>query len=146
MAVFSVVSTTMPFIIVRLLKTFYNPTTQNYQLIKSFSLLGLGTALSTLATLNFSLAFIIGLLTAPLSFVQPTKHQAFKWVMVIALSIAAPPVVLYGASWWSGIDVTYILEEASFGWHVWGMYTPIAIWTIWWPAWTLGMINVVGGA
>lgn len=112
--------------------------------MKSFSLLILGVALSTLATLNFSLAFIIGVVTAPLSFVHPVKNQALKWVLGALLCVIAPPTVIYGASSWAGLDVTYILEEASFGWHVWGMYTPIVVWGIWWPAWTLGMVSTLG--
>lgn len=112
--------------------------------MKSFSLLILGVALSTLATLNFSLAFIVGVLTAPLSFVHPAKYQALKWIMSAVLVALAPPTVLYGASSWVGMEVSYILEEASFGWHVWGMYTPVVVWGIWWPAWTLGMVSILG--
>jgi glycosylphosphatidylinositol transamidase len=131
-------------VISHILTTFYKPNLQTYQLIKSFSLLILGMALSTLATLNFSLAFMLGLLTAPLSFVDPTQHPALKWAMRAVLGVVAPATVLYSASSWAGVDVKYVLAEASFGWHVWGMYTPIAIWGIWWPAWTLGMINNLG--
>ncbi|GAB7356334.1 hypothetical protein MBLNU459_g7127t1 [Dothideomycetes sp. NU459] len=44
---------------------------QSFILAQCFSLLLLGAALSTLATLNFSQALFIGLLASPLSFVRP---------------------------------------------------------------------------
>jgi glycosylphosphatidylinositol transamidase len=37
-----------------------------------------------------------------------------------------------------------LLKEASFGWNVWGMYTPVVVWCLWWPAWLVGMVNVFG--
>lgn len=141
---FSVISTALPFVISTFLGSVYAFNAQSYQLVKSFSLLILGVALSTLATLNFSLAFVVGVLTAPLSFVRPTGHPALKAAMGVVLCAVAPPTVIYGASLWAGIDVGHILEEASFGWNVWGMYTPIIVWGIWWPAWTLGMISILG--
>ncbi|KAK5172940.1 Glycosyl phosphatidyl inositol protein transamidase complex subunit [Saxophila tyrrhenica] len=91
--------------------------TQQIKILQSFSLLFLGATLSMLATINFSLAFIIGLLCAPLSFLRPLPRlfttgslkqertvddaQAFVASLVVVLPSAAlyflisPPVVLY---------------------------------------------------
>ncbi|CAM1503747.1 Fc.00g013380.m01.CDS01 [Cosmosporella sp. VM-42] len=143
-AVFAVVSAATPLLISHLMTTFYKPTTQHFQVIKSFSLLFLGMALSTLATLNFSLAFLVGLLASPLSFVQPVKNPALRWTLAGLLNIVAPPVVLYTAAQVWGVSVGDILREASFGWNVWGMYTPVIVWCLWWPAWLVGLINVFG--
>lgn len=101
-------------------------------------------ALSTLATLNFSLAFLIGLLTAPLAFVGPVKSQSLRLTIAAFLNLISPPVVIYGAATISDVDIAFILREASFGWNVAGMYTPIVVWAIWWPAWTVGMVNTLG--
>lgn len=97
--------------------------------MQSFSLLLLGATLSTLATLNFSLAFLIGLICAPLSFIRPlpslwsmrsqqqsasktTNSAATKqprnifispWVIsvptALLYTLISPPVVLYILDW-----------------------------------------------
>ncbi|RMJ17245.1 hypothetical protein BHE90_007336 [Fusarium euwallaceae] len=143
-AIFSVVSAVIPFVISRLLSIFSKPTQQHFQITKSFSLLVLGMCLSTLATLNFSLAFLVGLLASPLSFVQPVKNPALRWSLAGLLNVVAPSTVVYVAAQAWGISISDLLREASFGWNVWGMYTPVVVWCLWWPAWLVGMINVFG--
>ncbi|KAL6923828.1 hypothetical protein ACHAP8_011303 [Fusarium lateritium] len=141
---FSIVSAILPFTISRLLALFTKPTIQHFQLTKSFSLLVLGMCLSTLATLNFSLAFLVGVLSSPLSFVQPVKNPALRWSLAGLLNLVAPPTVVYIAAQFWDISIADLLKEASFGWNVWGMYTPVVVWCLWWPAWLVGMVNVFG--
>ncbi|KAF4463581.1 glycosylphosphatidylinositol transamidase [Fusarium albosuccineum] len=143
-AIFSVISAVLPFIISQLLTLVSKPTIQHFQLTKSFSLLVLGMCLSTLATLNFSLAFLVGLLASPLSFVKPVKNPVLRWSLAGLLNIVAPPTVVYAAAQVWGISIADLLREASFGWNVWGMYTPVVVWCLWWPAWLVGMVNVFG--
>lgn len=104
--------------------------------------------LATLATLNFSLAFIVGLLAAPLSFVGqpfsttssetvPTSKMR-KIVLSGILQLLSPPVVvLVVCKFWS-VDVGEMLVEAAFGWKVQGLWTQVVVWCIWWPAWIVG--------
>ncbi|KAF5564604.1 glycosylphosphatidylinositol transamidase [Fusarium phyllophilum] len=143
-AAFSVISAILPFAISRLLTLVTKPTMQHFQLTKSFSLLVLGMCLSTLATLNFSLAFLIGVLSSPLSFVQPVKNSGLRWSLAGLLNVVSPPTVLYAAAQIWDISIADLLKEASFGWNVWGMYTPVVVWCLWWPAWLVGMVNVFG--
>ncbi|KAF7563720.1 hypothetical protein G7046_g361 [Stylonectria norvegica] len=144
-AIFSLISALTPLLISRLLTSLHKPlTAQHFQLTKSFSLLVLGMALSTLATLNFSLAFLVGLLASPLTFVRPVASPALRWTLAGMLNVVAPPMVVYTAAQVWGVGVGDILREASFGWNVWGMYTPVVVWCLWWPAWLVGMINVFG--
>ena len=142
-ALFTVVSVAFPWVIAHLL-TLYSATVQQYQLIKSVSLLVLGMSVATLATLNFSLAFLVGLLATPFTFVRTSRNIWIKLGLAGVLTAIAPPVLLYSSSQFFGLSVSDILEEASFGWNVWGMYTSIVVWCVWWPAWVLGMVNVVG--
>ncbi|RAL09652.1 GPI-anchor transamidase subunit GAA1 [Aspergillus homomorphus CBS 101889] len=117
-----------------------------YLLIKSFSLLVLGLFLSTLATLNFSLSFMIGLLCTPLSFVNRIDPQTtsgpVRYVLSVLglafLNVLSPPIVLLGACWYFGVDVETVLTQAAFGWDVWGMWTQVVVWCVWWPAWVIG--------
>ncbi len=67
---FTAVSAVAPYAAAALLARYFRPTRQQLQLVKSFTLLLLGMFLSALATLNFSLAFAVGLLASPLSFVH----------------------------------------------------------------------------
>ncbi|KAF9883468.1 Glycosyl phosphatidyl inositol protein transamidase complex subunit [Aspergillus nanangensis] len=125
---------------------FTTPKPQQYLLIKSFSLLLLGLFLSTLATLNFSLSFMIGLLCAPLTFVSRLNPQttsvglryALSTIGLLVLNLLSPPVVLLGLCWYTGVSVEHVLTQAAFGWDVWGMWTQVVVWCVWWPAWISG--------
>ncbi|KAJ5138326.1 uncharacterized protein N7515_003174 [Penicillium bovifimosum] len=99
---------------------------QQYHLIKSFSLLLLGLSLSTLATLNFSLSFMIGLLCAPLSFVTRVQSSApvrlaTSSLGLVLLNLLSPPTVLLGVCGYMGVSVEEVLTQAAFGWDVWGL-------------------------
>ncbi|KAJ5082902.1 hypothetical protein N7532_011945 [Penicillium argentinense] len=97
---------------------------QQYHLIKSFALLLLGLSLSTLATLNFSLSFMIGLLCAPLSFVgrlegaAPLRYGVSSLGFVL-LNLLSPPIVVLGVCQYTGVSVESVLTQAAFGWNVW---------------------------
>lgn len=121
----------------------HSPTPQQYLLIKSFSLLLLGIFLSTLATLNFSLAFMIGLLCIPFSFISPIPSNgplcyAFSVIGLLVLNAFSPPVVLLVVCHFFGVDVEKVLVQAAFGWDVWGMWTQVVVWCVWWPSWLVG--------
>lgn len=121
---------------------------QQYLLIKSFALLLLGLSLSTLATLNFSLSFMIGLLCAPLTFItrlesaaKPVRY-AVSALGLVLLNLLSPPVVLLGVCWYTGVSVETVMTQAAFGWDVWGMWTQVVVWCVWWPAWLIGCIQL----
>lgn len=143
-SLFSLVSIVLPLIVSRFLVSFGKLTAQHFQLTKSLSLLMLGMALATLATLNFSLAFLIGLLASPLAFVQPTRSVIVRYSLAGLLGVVAPPTVIYMIAQALGLSVVDVLQDASFGWNIWGVYTAVVVWCIWWPAWLVGMINVLG--
>ncbi|RAL03794.1 Gaa1-domain-containing protein [Aspergillus ibericus CBS 121593] len=126
----------LPLLLAAVLSHGLNPNPQQYLLIKSFSLLILGLFLSTLATLNFSLSFMIGLLCAPLSFVNRinphTTSRPLRYILstlgVIFLSVLSPPVVLLVACSYFGVDLETVLTQAAFGWDVWGVWTQVVVW------------------
>ncbi|PGH10216.1 rhomboid protein 2 [Helicocarpus griseus UAMH5409] len=146
------------------LLTHFSPTPQQYLLVKSFSLLLLGLFLSALATLNFSLSLMTGLLCTPLSHIghiqKPTSTQtgpaqgakkatkALTPVTTIILSVLgliimnliSPTTVLLSACHYWQIPVSTLLTEAAFGWNVWGMWTQVVVWCVWWPAWLCGCL------
>lgn len=101
-------------------------------------------SLATLATLNFSLAFIVGVLACPFTFVQTTKSPIVRYSLAGILTCLSPPIVAYSSAQIFNVPIAEVLKEASFGWNVWGMYTSIVVWSVWWPTWVLGMLNVVG--
>ncbi|KAK8022615.1 hypothetical protein PG993_013382 [Apiospora rasikravindrae] len=137
--VVTLLSLALPHALSFFLVTTYKPTHQQYQLITSFFLLLLGMFLSTLATLNFSLAFLVGLLATPLTFVRPFPklpaagyaYSALLSVLnpgVVVLSAAVATTTLQGSSGlglgvvgvtpWEAIQK--VLEEGAFGWGVVG--------------------------
>jgi glycosylphosphatidylinositol transamidase len=143
--IFAILNNILPPILSSLLTTHFNPTLQQYLLIKSFSLLLLGMFLSSLATLNFSLAFLVGLLSSPLTYIQPVPNRPIiKILLVPLLAVISPTVVLVAASWAWGLGIGYILKEAAFGWDVWGMNTQVVVWCVWWPAWVVGGVLLWG--
>ncbi|PYI11572.1 rhomboid protein 2 [Aspergillus sclerotiicarbonarius CBS 121057] len=136
----------LPLLLAAILSHGLNPKPQQYLLIKSFSLLILGLFLSTLATLNFSLSFMIGLLCAPLSFVNRinphTNSCLLRYILatlgLALLNVLSPSVVLLAACKYFGVDVETVLTQAAFGWDVWGVWTQVVVWCVWWPAWVSG--------
>ncbi|KAI2634558.1 Glycosylphosphatidylinositol:protein transamidase, GAA1 component [Xylaria nigripes] len=133
-------------------------TLQQFYLMKSFSLLLLGMFLSSLATLNFSLAFLVGLLSSPLSWTRPWPNNMFtRYTYSALLSFVSPMcvvlfcVVVY-VSRHTAEDagpttlgtLAVVLREAAFGWNVWGLYVPLVVWCVWYPAWLIGSVVVVG--
>ncbi|KAL1383565.1 Gaa1-like protein [Phyllosticta capitalensis] len=133
------------------------PTKQETTLFQCFSLLLLGMFLSALATLNFSLSFLVGLCAAPLSFVRSVgggnkrRHLALAGLQYALLVVLSPVVVMMIGSQQLGLTkgqglsgVAEVLAEAAFGWHVWGLWTQVVVWLVWWPAWFVGAVVVSG--
>lgn len=130
---------------------------QRIQLTQSFSLLLLGATLSTLSTLNFSLALLIGLLCSPLNFIRPlpslpprsaikSTADGSEYLNNLALILPStvlylgisPPIVLYAVSGWLGRVVGWMLGELAKGWVAQGVWSSLVIWGVWWPAWVVG--------
>lgn len=100
--------------------------------------------LSALATLNFSLAFIVGLVASPLSFVPAApKSAGLRWAWVGLLYLLAPTTVWYTTASLRGLDLEGLLIESARGWDISGVYIPIVIWCVWWPAWLAGTAVVL---
>ena len=110
--------------------------------------------LATLATLNFSLAFLIGLLAYPLSIFgvpssdppEENRKSPLTLVMTIlsnaVLHSLSPPVVLAAICYYWGVSVEEVLLQAAFGWEVSGLWTQVIVWCVWWPAWLVGAVFV----
>ena len=121
------------------------PSHQHVALMRCFSLLFLGMFLSALATLNFSLAFIVGVLCAPLSFVRLSRNFAATIGMYSLLVALNPVMVVHMASSYAGVGLEELLHQAAVGWHVWGLWTQVVIWLVWLPAWFVASVVVALG-
>ncbi|KAK4653200.1 Glycosyl phosphatidyl inositol protein transamidase complex subunit [Podospora pseudocomata] len=141
---FLLINTLFPITLSLTITTLFSPNLQQYHLVKSFSLLLLGMFLSSLATLNFSLAMLIGLLSAPLSFVKPSSSPVSRIVGFVLLNLTSPPAVLLASAAIWGLNVGDILREAAVAWHVTGTYSAVVVWCVWWPAWLAGCVCVLG--
>ncbi|KAK3313928.1 Gaa1-like protein [Apodospora peruviana] len=143
--VFAVLNMALPHVLSHFLTRYYTPTAQQYQLIRSFSLLLLGMFLSSLATLNFSLALLVGLLTSPLTFMQPwPQSPVMRTACAVLLNAVAPTAVLVASAAYWQLEIGAILREAAFAWDVYDMYSPVVVWCVWWPAWLAGSVTVLG--
>jgi glycosylphosphatidylinositol transamidase len=135
----------LPLLAAKTLSRFKCPTVQESTLIHCFALLLLGLFLAALATLNFSLSFLIGILTVPLSFVRRTTSKPLSGIQTILLMTLNPVVVIRAATFYFGMDVVEVLLKAAEGWHIWGLWTQVVIWLVWWPAWFAGSAVVASG-
>jgi glycosylphosphatidylinositol transamidase len=138
-------TTFLPLLVAKTLGRFNRPTSQETTLIQCFSLLLLGMFLAALATLNFSLSFLIGILSSPLSFVRGTKNKILSSIQTVLILALNPVVVIRAATFYWGKDIVGILVQAAEGWHVWGLWTQVVFWLVWWPAWFAGAVVVSGG-
>ncbi|MCJ1392382.1 Glycosyl phosphatidyl inositol protein transamidase complex subunit [Xylographa bjoerkii] len=148
--IFNLFNFALPDLVAVLMSSYAPLTHQQRLLTKCFSLVLLGMFLATLATLNFSLAFLIGLLASPLSFLgvppsEPPKAEVpSSWTIIarilssIVLHALAPGVVLFALCTYSGVGVEDVLTQAAFGWKVSGLWTQVIVWCVWWPAWLVG--------
>lgn len=131
--------------------------------MQSFSLLFIGATLSTWATINFSLALLVGLLASPLCFARPVPlkaliapksddekksaalNLAIHLPAALAWLVASPPTAVYAISWYSGKDISWLLIEIAKGWLAQGVWSNLVIWSVWWPAWVLGGVVLFSG-
>ncbi|OAK94936.1 Glycosylphosphatidylinositol:protein transamidase, GAA1 component [Phaeosphaeriaceae sp. SRC1lsM3a] len=120
-------------------------TMQQITLIQCFSLLVLGMCLSALATLNFSLSVIIGVLAVPLSFVRRSSHPGLTFLQLGALVVLNPIMVAQWSAKLLDANLAEVLRIAAVGWHVWGMWTQLVVCVVWFPAWVVGATIVAGG-
>lgn len=120
-------------------------TFQQRTLIQCFSLLLLGMSLATLATLNFSLAFIVGVLSAPLSFVRRTQATSWNVLQMTLLAVLNPILVIQGGSALLGANLEDVLTLAAQGWAVNGVWTQVVVWLVWFPSWLLGSTLIATG-
>ncbi|OAX83142.1 hypothetical protein ACJ72_02502 [Emergomyces africanus] len=143
---FAFINIVLPIILAAILTRFSSPSAQQFLLIKSFSLLLLGLFLSALATLNFSLSLMIGLLCTPLSYIghiqnatnsqskattdkakrgtTPSASTSVTTILLpvlglIFMNLLSPTSVLLAACHFWQIPVSTLLTEAAFGWDVW---------------------------
>lgn len=132
------------------LPAFSSPTHGQYVVLKSLSLLLLGLFLTVLATLNFSLSMFLGLICAPIAFVDRVPGKAaFAALQYLMLLIVSPVSVSVGLATYASIVLnqdtvitTWILKF-SFGWNVWSSWgVPLGVFCIWWPAWTIAGVVV----
>jgi glycosylphosphatidylinositol transamidase len=150
------------------------PSKQELTLLQCFTLLLLGLILSALATLNFSLSLIVGLLSSPFSFIRPlgvntppsttsppskekpkpiatpskSKTLLLNIIQSTLLALISPPVIIIAASTlWNieGISLSQVLAMASTGWWVHGLWTGVVVWCVWWPAWFCACLVVGAG-
>jgi glycosylphosphatidylinositol transamidase len=141
----ALITTMLPHLIAFTLSKFRKPTAQETTLIQCFSLLLLGMFLAALATLNFSLSFLIGIATSPLTFIRPSKSVPISAATSVLLAVLNPVVLIKAATFYFGVDMVDFLLKAAEGWHVWGLWTQVVVWLVWWPAWLAGSVVVSGG-
>lgn len=119
--------------------------TQEITLIQCFSLLLLGMFLAALATLNFSLSFLIGVATIPLSFVRRTESTGLNIAQLAFLTLLNPIMIVQLGTKALGGDLVTLLIQAAQGWHIWGLWTQVVVWLVWLPAWAVGAAVVATG-
>ncbi|KAF8449640.1 hypothetical protein BGX38DRAFT_1269954 [Terfezia claveryi] len=86
------------------------------KLIKCFSLLFLGMALSALATLNFSLVPGVGVGSTVLTFIPVEGNgKIVRGAMYVVLQCLSPGMALVGIACYWGVGMEELLREASFG-------------------------------
>ena len=146
----------LPLLLPAFVQNVVRATPQHILLLKSFSLLLLGIFLATLATVNFSLSFFVGLLCAPLSLLGPLPTSfvnnriirpslPLRLLHHITLQLASPPFIFLIVCWATEVDVTEVMAMATFGWKVWGVWTQVIVWCVWWPAWLAAAAGLARG-
>ncbi|KAF2664915.1 Glycosylphosphatidylinositol:protein transamidase, GAA1 component [Microthyrium microscopicum] len=157
---FALLSLPLPAILARLTR----PTEQELSLLACFTHLQLGMTLAALATVNYSLAYGIGLLCVPILLVRLPTHLSLRSASQVSsrhagaggkaarvrsvvlglVLLAVNPCSLI----WAGATLVpgglgAVLAEAAFGWQVYGLWTQVIVWLVWWPAWSVAAYVLV---
>jgi GPI-anchor transamidase subunit GAA1 len=161
---FTLVTLPLPTILSVLLPSIMTraPTEQELSLLHCFTCMLLGMFFAALATVNYSLAYIVGALCSPLILVRlpstsslssadqktlqaggtppsastRTMLRSAGYVVLAAVLLATNPmVVVWTASGYVPGGLSEVLRMAAFGWTVYGLWTQVIVWLVWWPAW-----------
>ncbi|KAI8939381.1 hypothetical protein NX059_003165 [Plenodomus lindquistii] len=119
---------------------------QETDLIQCFSLLLLGVFLAVLATLNFSLSFLVGVSCAPFSFIRRSRSLGRNVGLLAVVAVLNPLLVVQLATRLLGGDLGVVLAKAAVGWHVWGLWTQVVVCLVWLPAWAINASVIATGA
>jgi glycosylphosphatidylinositol transamidase len=114
-------------------------------LVQCFSLLLLGMFLAALATLNFSLSVLVGVACVPLSFIRRSENTGLSAVQLLILALLNPLMVIHSGTWLLGGNLGEVLVQGAIGWKVWGLWTQVVVWLVWFPAWLAGSVVVSSG-
>lgn len=133
-----------PAVATRFIKTSATPNGVFVCNLQALSLILHGLFLTTLATVNFALALVVGLLTIPVAWVGYSRKTAWLW----RLSSPFTAILLWAAYKWyhsnEAIDLFTAYSEAISG-LLWG-WRGLHVWTwgvvasIWLPTWIIAII------
>ncbi|KTW27769.1 hypothetical protein T552_02209 [Pneumocystis carinii B80] len=114
----------------------------NCKLNKAFSQIILGIELSTLAIVNFSLSFFIGIVTFPLTFIRPARTRTERMLFLILLELVNPLNWVFFFSYYKNKEAIDFIYSFAFGWKIWYLWTPLVLWLLWWPLWIVAKIII----
>lgn len=112
-------------------------------LISSFSQIILGMFLSAIATVNFPLSLFIGIIAFPITFMGPTQHKIVQILIRVTLLVFTSPMsILYLFCVLTGMDWKDLVVDITFGYEWLHVWTPLAIFGVWWPAYFLTSVAI----
>lgn len=134
-------------------KSFIEMPAQALSLAQAYSMVLHGLILTTLGMLNFSLAFVVGLITLPLTWIRPLEVSAtfeqarFHYIRsVLLLAVSTPwiwlPILPWLASHNSSLlstDLNAIVGNLLWGWRGLDVWTWVVIVGVWLPSWFVGV-------
>ncbi|ODV91756.1 hypothetical protein CANCADRAFT_30092 [Tortispora caseinolytica NRRL Y-17796] len=101
-----------------------------------------GMALTALATLNFSLALVVGLISSPLMFLKPGINRMHAGILLLVLN---PFFIFYFVGMFTN-GYTYIINTFVSSWRDMQVWTWIIVMCLWLPLWEvsafISMANV----
>lgn len=108
-------------------------TNSQKQSMHALALVLYGLALTTLAMLNFSLSFALGLVSSPLAWVRPASKISF-----ILVALCCPLSFLFLAQWVTGSPANEIFFEVLASQEL-GVWTWPLIVGLWFPVWLVSL-------
>lgn len=129
-------------IVLNSLQPIFQVRKRSLEYLYAYSMIIHGLFLTALATLNFSLSLVMGLLTIPLAWLRLQSPLINSMPLLIASS---PWTGIYLLSLYKGISIHEFLHELLWSWHglqVWTWFTIVGLWL---PVWLIGIyISSVG--
>ena len=78
-------------------------------------------------------------------FCKEEEHTGLTAIQLLLLAVLKPCMIVQLGTKLLGGNLVEVLVQGAIGWKVWGLWTQVVVWVVWFPAWLVGTTVVSTG-